>query len=79
MCKRVDRLQRSEVIELRGMLEHSQKKYMELHSMLQEYLEFSQEEMERCLGFIPRTVQQVADVARNADSNPLSDFVGVSN
>ena len=47
MCKRVDRLQRSEVIELRGMLEHSQKKYMELHSMLQEYLEFSQEEMER--------------------------------
>ena len=75
MCKRVDRLQRSEVIELRAMLEHSQKKYMELHSMLQEYLSFSQEEMERCLGFIPRTVAQVADVARGAPENPLEDFV----
>lgn len=74
MCKQVDRLQRSEVLELRAMLEHSQKKYMELHSMLQEYLTFSQEEMERCLGFIPRTVAQVADVARNAPDNPLEDF-----
>ena len=43
--------------------------------MLTEYLNFSQEEMERCLGFIPRTVSQVADVARNANSNPLFDYV----
>ena len=76
MCKRVDRLQRGEVTDLRAMLEHSQKKYMELHSMLQEYLTFSQEEMERCLGFIPRTVAQVADVARGAPDNPLEDFSG---
>ena len=74
MCKRVDRLQRTEVIELRAMLEHSQKKYLELHGMLKEYLNFSQEEMERCLGFIPRTVSQVADVASDASSNPLEDF-----
>jgi hypothetical protein len=70
----VDRLQRTEVIELRAMLEHSQKKYLELHGRLKEYLNFSQEEMERCLGFIPRTVSQVADVASNASSNPLEDF-----
>jgi predicted nucleic acid-binding Zn-ribbon protein len=76
MCKRVDRLQRTEVFELRAMLEHSQKKYLELHGMLKEYLSFSQEEMERCLGFIPRTVSQVANVASNASSNPLEDFVG---
>jgi hypothetical protein len=76
MSKRVERLSDGEVGELRAMLTHSHKHYAELNGMLREFLKFSQEEMRKSLGFVPRTVSQVASICRTVPENPLADFPG---
>eukprot|EP00943_MAST-04B_sp_MAST-4B-sp1_P007974 g7974.t1 len=76
MKKRVDRLSHGEVGELRAMLTHSHKHYSELNGMLREFLKFSQEEMRKSLGFVPRTVIQVSEICKTVPENPLEDFEG---
>ena len=76
MKKRVDRLSHGEVGELRAMLTHSHKHYSELNGMLREFLKFSQEEMRKSLGFVPRTVIQVSEICKTVPENPLADFEG---
>ena len=74
MGKRLERFRNGELQQLRSMLEHSQKEYMQLHTMLNGYLTFSQEEMRKSLGFVPRVVVQVAAVCANASPDPLDNF-----
>ena len=76
MKKRVERLSHGEVGELRAMLTHSHKHYSELNGMLREFLKFSQEEMRKSLGFVPRTVMQVSEICKTVPENPLADFEG---
>jgi hypothetical protein len=76
MSKRVDRLSHGEVGELRAMLTHSHKHYAELNGILREFLKFCQEEMRKSLGFVPRTVSQVAAICNTVPENPLADFEG---
>ena len=77
--KRIQRLLKGEVGELRALLTHSVQQYTELYNMLKEYLAFSQEEMKKSLGFVPRMVVQVAAVCEGVPTNPLESFLPINN